>query len=348
MPNAGLIGAASSGLSRLRTFASQHDRIAIGLVFIAGAMTVLHKAGVPVPYFAVVFGVSLGIAALLYEMNAATSALRAFWKGRLIGTVGWAFVWAVAFGYSMNQWMGAASENEGAKSNIHKAAYTKSVDTRTMRDQAKRDLDRIEGRLSWMDTAVNGRAVRGIDAAQADLDNAQAHKFWKATDGCKETRGPQTREFCANVASWKAEKALAGERDTLTAELAPAKAAYAKAQQDVSETKVEVSEARNDLVILTRYFGLSEADARTINALGSIIAISLFLSIATMLKELEHLRETTPRVPMLGWLWGAWQRYVLGMDVRTPVSDVVERNEVTNLHYLDLVSAKALSHAKPA
>lgn len=319
----GLAGAARRGVQRLKALSISYDRLAIGLVFMAGVMTILHKAGVPVPHYAVVFGVSLGIAALLYEMNAATYALRNFWKGRLVGTAGWAFVWTVAFLYSMNQWIGAASETEGAKSNMHKAAYLQSVDTRAELGAAKRDLDRIEGRLSWMDTAVNGKAVRAIDAAQADLDNAQAHRFWKATDGCKETKGPQTRAFCSDVASWKAEKALAAERDTLRAELVSAKSAYATAQKTASETRTEVSEARNDLVILTKFAGMTEDDARTLQALGSILAISIFLSVATMLKELEHLRETQRRAPMFGSL----RKLLFGSDGR---SDVTGSHEITS------------------
>lgn len=320
--NGGLAGTISRGARRLAAVRVSYDRLAIGLVFFAGIITILHKAGVPVPHYAVIFGVSLGVAALLYEMNATTYALRNFWRGRVFSSVGWAAVWGVAFAYSMNQWVGAASETEGAKSNMHRAAFNRTADTRSDLATKKRELDRIEGRLAWMDTAVNGRAVRAIEAAQADIDNAQAHRFWKSTDGCRETKGPQTREFCGNVASWRAEKALASERATLTAELAPAKAALAEAQRAVSAAPVEVSAARNDLVILTRYAGLSEDDARTVQALGSILAISIFLSFATALKELEHLRETSKRTPIFGRL----RRMLFGSDA----ADATASHEITS------------------
>lgn len=289
--NGGLIGGASRAGGKLRTALRNHDSIAIGLVFTAGLATIAHKAGVPVPYYAAFFALALGVAALLYEMNATTYALRAFWNGRLVGTVGWSFVWGVAFIYSMNQWIGAASENEGAKSNMHKAAYHQTADVRDELTSAKAEVTRLEQRLRM---APSRNAVQ----AQAAIDNATSHKFWKSTNECRETKGPQTRAFCSEYASAIADKAGATEMLTVAEEMKQAKARYAKAQGAASSTKVEVSEARNDLVILTKYAGMNEDDARTLNALGSIIAISIFLSIATALRELEHLRTTQKRVPM--------------------------------------------------
>lgn len=275
--------------------ASRHDVWAIRLVFVAGLITILHKAGVPVPAYVALFGVCLGIAALLYEMNATTFALRAFWKGRPLSALGWSFVWLVAFAYSMNQWIGAASESEGSKTNVHQTAFAASATAKDNLKKAKNELDRVEGRLAWMDTAVNGKPVRSIEAAQSDLDNAQAHKFWNLTNGCKETKGPQTREFCNNVAAWKSEKSLASERLTLQTELKTAKEEHAKAVAESKNTKTEASEARNDMLFLTKYGNMKLEDAQALNAVGSILAISIFLSVATALRELEHLRSQGPR-----------------------------------------------------
>ena len=71
----GLFSAVSRPASRINL-----DRIAIGLVFFAGVVTILKKNGVDVPSFMVLFGCSLGIAGLLYEMSASRSMMRAFWK----------------------------------------------------------------------------------------------------------------------------------------------------------------------------------------------------------------------------------------------------------------------------
>lgn len=317
-PNGGAIGAVSGAVSRatkgFATSISNHDGWAIRLVFFAGIITILHKAGVQnvgfgIPPYAVVFAVCLGVAALLYEMNATTYALRSFWNGKFVGTLGWSFIWVVAFAYSMNQWVGAASENEGVKSNTHKAAFVQFADVRDELDAAKKEAARLEERMKL-------KPLRNAEQAQAAIDNARAHKFWTSTDGCKATKGPQTRQFCSDYASAVADKAGSTEMLTVAEELKQANARLAKAQGTAGKTKAETSEARTDLLILTKYAGMNEEDARTLNALGSIIAISIFLSIATALRELEHLRTTQKRVPMfpLRQWYAALYRFLTGRD----------------------------------
>lgn len=359
----GAVGALSKGFRAVSGLLHRQDTIAIYLVFAAGVLTVLHKAGVPIPHYAMIFGVSLGIAALLYEMNAAKSALNAFWKGRAVGTIGWSFVWVVAFAYSMNQWIGAASENEGNKSNMHKAAYVASQNASKSLEDARKALRAEEANYEEVAKLtmtplpmVDGKPVANAAAAVAMINGFKGNsRFWTATDGCKDAQGKSARKFCADYAAAVAAKAdLEGRKDwdgklvLATQQRDNARKAFRDAEMTASNTKVETSEARNDLFLLTDWLGVSEQNASRINALGSIIAISIFLSVATMLKELEHLRETSRRQPMLGWLVRAWDRYILGKDVAVslPQNVTVERSEVTNLHYLDLVSAKALTHGR--
>jgi hypothetical protein len=211
----GLVGLISRSATGASGSIRAHDQWAIRLVFIAGIVTILHKAGVPIPAYGVVFAVCLGVAALLYEMNATSHALRSFWAGRPFSAIGWAFIWVVAFGYSMNQWVGAASENEGNKSNVHKASIVTYKDNRAEKERAEKELKRVEARIAMIEGGfeVNGvkHQVRGIEAAQADMDNAMAHKFWASTDGCKATKGPQTRDFCTAYTRARSEKDLAAE-----------------------------------------------------------------------------------------------------------------------------------------
>lgn len=305
----GLIGAVRRASGGLAASITNHDAWAMRLVVFAGVVTILHKAGVPLPMYGVAFSVAIGVAALLYEMNAAKYALRSLWHGRAVGAVGWAIIWIVAFGYSMNQWVGAASENEASKSNLHKAAFTRTSDNRDALAKVSKEVDRLEEKLRMA-------PVRTPEAAQAHIDNAMAHKFWRSTDGCKETKGPQTRQFCSDYASAVADKAGATEAIALREELKQAKAGYASAKAASSSTN-EFTEARNDLVILTRFAGLNEDDARVINALGSIVAISIFLSLATALRELELLRKEGPRKPMFS-LWALrrwWIKLLHGRDI---------------------------------
>lgn len=51
--------------------------------------------------------------------------------------------------------------------------------------------------------------VRSAAAARAAIDTAEAHKWYRGlTDGCKITKGEQTRKFCEDYASAKADLAL--------------------------------------------------------------------------------------------------------------------------------------------
>lgn len=302
-PRAGLPGMIAGIRDVLTRSASAHDTWAIRLVFIAGIATILHKAGLPVPHYAAVFAVALGIAALLYEMHGTRSALREFWHGRPFAALGWGVIWFGAFAFSAINWLGAASSNEGSKSNMHQAAFITHGDTRKAVATAEREADRIEKRLAWMDTAVNGRPVRDVKSADADLDNARAHKFWRMTTECTETKGPQTRQFCADVAAWKSEKQLATARETLREELRVAKSERDAARKVAGNTKVETHEARSDLLIFTDYMGMSERTASFVMAAGSIIVISLFLSLASALNELQALRAAGPRVRIFSWGW---------------------------------------------
>jgi hypothetical protein len=311
---------------------SNHDAWSIRLVFTAALITILYKAGIPIPHYAASFAVMLGIAALLYEMNAARYALRHYWDGNFFSMVGWSLVWVVAFAYSMNQWLGAASENEGAKSNVHKAAYTQTLDVRASLGTAESDYKTATSRLAILQsTKFNDQPMRSAAAAQADIDNAKAHKFWKSTAECTETKGPQTREFCSKFAAWRGEIAASNEVATLKAEIVPLKQRYDAAQSAASQTKTEVSETRNDHLILTKYAGMKEDDARMFNAVGSIMVISIFLSIATMLREMEHLRQTRTRTPFIDWsLLIARLRSVFdGEDTHT-TTRVVEVRRETN------------------
>ena len=81
-----------------------------------------------------------------------------------------------------------------------------------------------------------------------------------------------------------------------------------EARKIASETKVEVSENRNDLLVLTRYAGMTEESAQIFNGLFSIIVVSILLSFGSMHAELEELRKHGPRKPF-GILTNLWRKF---------------------------------------
>lgn len=311
----GLIGAgASLGAAATRAakktygIVANPDAWALRLVFFAGVITVLKKAGVPIPEYMVLFGVALGIAALLYEMSASRAAVRAWWEGRP-GAMLWSgVIWAVAFGFSVNNWIGAASEGQVEKTNVHKAAFNQSADVRKAVTDLEKELARLEGKYDWS---------KSLDAPESYDDRikaAEADAQFEATrKGCK-SKCIQKQQLAASL---KAERANAIDRATTAEEIKATKGRLDDARKVASNTKVETSEARNDLLILTNYMGMSEQSAQIFNGLFSIIVVSIFLSFGSMRAELEELRKThgaRKRSHLLMRLWCGLVRILTGRD----------------------------------
>lgn len=122
-----------------------------------------------------------------------------------------------------------------AEAQISQTTY--STNTQSVAN-AQRDLDRLTSRAAWMTTAIDGRPVRPVDAVDADIANSKAHKFWKTTEGCTTTKGPQTRAHCATHAKLEGERAIAMEAPTIKEEIVKAKAELAAARDAASHTKV--------------------------------------------------------------------------------------------------------------
>lgn len=327
----GLFGALRRGSIGVVSSLHNHDAWAIRLVFLAGLITILHKAGVPVPHYGATFAVALGVAALLYEMNAAKSALQAFWSGRPGGMLGWSIIWAAAFAYSAMQWTSAASQNEADKTNIHKVAHYTSVNTAKELERTRAEVERLEARLRMQPS-------RNTDQAQAAIDLAMAHKFWKATDNCRSTKGPQTRAFCSDYASAVADKAGATEALTIKEELKAARSELEKAKVSDASAPKQFAESRSDLGLLKRVSNMSDADAELFSGAFAILVISVFLSGATMLREMEHLRADRKRVPLftLHGIKRALIRMFTGNDIGDRSVNTGDLR-VTHRHLSDLV-----------
>ena len=103
--------------------------------------------------------------------------------------------------------------------------------------------------------------TRTPEAARADQNNAKAHRFWKLTDSCKATKGPQTRDFCSAYASAVADESLATEAITLRAELDAKQKDLKKARDERKDAPVAVSAERTDLRMWTQYAGMNQQQA---------------------------------------------------------------------------------------
>lgn len=327
-PVGGLVGgaaalseAASRTAARAWGFIANPDAWALRLVFFAGIITILKKAGVDIPSYMMVFGVALGIAALLYEMSASRAAVRAWWEGRP-GAMLWSgIIWAVAFGFSVNNWIGAASEGQAEKTNVHRSAFMQSTDTRKAVSDLEKELARLEARYDW------SKSLDAPESYESRIAAAEADAAYEAKRGGCKSRCIAKQQV---VASLKAERANAIDRATTAEEIKGTKAKLDNARQVAASTKVETSEERNDLLILTKYAGMTEESAQIFNGLFSIIVVSIFLSFGSMRAELEELRKLGQR-KRSNVLLNAWRGLIRLLFGREPSSvRIVENHTVVD------------------
>jgi len=309
-------GAATRSTKTVYSIISQPERWALYLVLFAGVITIIKKNATP-DYFsyAMWFGIALGLAALLYEMTASRGIVRAYWEGRAGAMLWCGMIWAVAFGFSVNNWMGAASENQAEKTNLHKAAFSATVDTRAALKDAEETLARLKGKFDW------SKSLDAPESYDARIEAAEADAAYESTRGGCKSKCIAKQQLAASL---KAERANAIDRAATAEEIKIAERKVEAARAVASNTKVEVSDKRNDLLVLTRYAGMTEESAQIFNGLFSIMVVSILLSFGSMFAEVEQLRKSTERRP-----FGFWQKFrnwyhrtMYGTEAPQPVYNV--------------------------
>lgn len=242
--------------------------------------------------------VCVAIGEFLAWHNAATA-----WHERRAGSMTlWAVLGGVlSLGTLYTNFASSASNNDG-RAVVQKTAYTKRENVEDQLRDAKKTRARIEARLQWMDTGVNGKPVRAVEAAQADIVNAEAHRFFKLTASCTETKGPQTRAFCDAYAGFKAELALANEKLNLNDELKTAKADVANYEAQMAKGEAVVSEDAAQIGFIKANLGTSAVAARQIDAMILPILVQAMLLFGGILLANEAFRGKTPK-PWFSWEW---------------------------------------------
>ena len=181
---------------------------------------------------------------------------------------------------------GVASENQAEKTNIHRTAFNASTDTRAAVRDLEKHLTMLTGKYDW------SKNLDAPDAYEARIKAAESDAAYEATsNGCKSKCIAKQQQ----AASLRAEQANAKDRAITAEEIKGTQSKLDAARSLASNTKVENSEARNDLLILTTYAGMSEQGAQIFNGLFSILVVSLFISFGSMRAELDELRKEGPR-----------------------------------------------------
>lgn len=306
---------------------------AIRLSLFAAVIAIWVKSGGPTSgYEQILFALSIGMAALTFEYIAAKKAANG-WIDRSPGALfGWGLIWAGAFLYSANNWLGVAAEGESAKATAQKAAFVSYDDGRQALEAARARVKSEEASLAqlkamtWQELPkIKGKPVMSADAAKAIMEAS------------KEGTGTHTQAKAAFAdlterAAWqtKVEKA--------EAQLADARAKLAEAASKVSTTKVTTSTQRADLRVFVKYAKMDEETAEDVQSWLKIGVISLFVSLAAIMGVFES-RQNEPRRP-----WFRWRTAIA--TVRSAWDGKgIERVEVHKTHIVNRPSGHQIAYS---
>lgn len=167
---------------------------------------------------------AIAVAVVLGEVGAIHKAVEAHRDGNRMVVGAGVAVWAVCFTYSFVQSMGVAATSQEAGAALRQAKHVAYEDASDDVAKAQDKYNKAAEALSKL------KPARSASDARAEIDKAEAHRFWQMTNSCKETKGPQTRAFCdnyraaeADLRSWDDISVKTTARDTAKAELDKAK-----------------------------------------------------------------------------------------------------------------------------
>ena len=236
------------------------------------------------------------------EILAWHNAAMAYHERRAGSVLLWAALAMVCSAGTLYTNYSTSASNQDEKSAVQLTAFTQAANVGDSLKDAKKELSRIQGRIDGITGwKVDGKpyTVRTIESAQADIENAMAHKFWKYTDGCKVTKGKDSRAFCDKVANYRAEKDMAAELKTLEAELPAAKAAVDEARTASSEMKAVVSDDTPGITLIDNMIG-DKAMARQLDSMTFPLLVQAIMFFGGILLANETARNMV-RKPWIDW-----------------------------------------------
>jgi len=299
----GLVGRSKSAVTTLtRAFADSLVGIfvffAVGAALFSIIETTLGKAQTDLSFWKLLF---LGLAAILAELLGLKKMIIAWWNAQPLSTVAWFGIWIVGFGFSLYGALFAAGDFQAKREGVQKAAYVRETNAEDQLADAKNERKRIEGRLSWMQTAVNNKPVRTVEAADADIRNAKMQRLWDNTEACTDIRGRASKAFCDRYTQLLTEKALAGEKKTLEAELKAAKDDIAKYEGVVANGgTATTSDATPFVEFVSWSTGMDKRSAAFIEPLQMSLTNMLLVSLAGLVLGLTAI-QGTPRIRWVDW-----------------------------------------------
>jgi hypothetical protein len=158
-------------------------------------------------------------------------------------------------------------------------------------DEAEKIVARLESERSMM------KPTRSQPEARAAMDSAKAKWQWDASSQCTKTV-KNTRKFCDAYRAAEADLTLWDQISVQEGKLENAKARLDEARAVASNTKMESTDDRGDLLILASFFDVPASVAQNIVSIWQTAVLSLLISLTTILQRLEDLRQKGGRVRM--------------------------------------------------
>jgi hypothetical protein len=217
------------------------------------------------------------------------------WHERRSGSVAlWACLGVILSGGTLYTNFSSAAANNDLKTGVQKAAFVTQGDVDKTEAMLEKKVSRLEERLRMM-------PARTAEAARAAQDNARAHRWWGVTDGCKTTKGPDTRKFCSEYASAVADESMAKDAMTRAEELKMAQAELATLRTNRAGTGAAVvSDEQAGVAVLASLLRVDVQAARQTDSMILPLLVQAMLLIGGICLASETYRHTERR-PWVNW-----------------------------------------------
>ena len=138
---------------------------------------------------------------------------------------------------------------------LRDAVQTAATNINNVADTRKSEVKRIEERIAEIKRQTAWATVFEAPAAyQAEIDNLQGDFLFKRSKQCGDTSLPDSRAHCAKIASARAHKAMAEQRQSLAKEMAGLDVDLSKAKNTSAETKTHANPAVAQVRAISAWF----------------------------------------------------------------------------------------------
>lgn len=327
----------------------QRAALAVGIVGTATSITMTSKFGWETSWVhAVGFACVTILAAIIYPARRYIEAMGLMGAVRAL-TIAAPFLLCLELFGDLGYTIGQRDKSlKGAT--VQTTNYTEA---RTSVDEDKAALKTWGERLSALEAQAPWAPVVTADGLRAELASMEGDYIFKRSKGCANVTIPESRAFCDKRAAIQGKIATAEERAKIIGQIESTKKKLDEARGKAAVTQIGHSAAKSQSDFIAKiWLAVTGADAKTtLNpdemTLGfTEIFIGFFIALGcTVLPTIAFMIAFAgPKNQAMA----SKVHLATAQNQQGHESVTVEHNEVRNYHYLDLLGAKALTHARVA